>query len=100
MHTYLPSQFLPTLRDNAPTILVEGPSSELDFPDLEEAVGAAFINDTKVDSPFAKLTGSTLAEKQETDSKGIHLQRKIDELVRELELRQSEYASNLREQEN
>jgi hypothetical protein len=91
---------LPTLRDNTPTILLEGPSSELDFPDLEDAVGAAFLNDTKVNSPFGQLTGPVSTEKQETDGKSTHLQRKIDELVKELELRQSEYASNLREQEN
>lgn len=91
---------MPTLRDNTPTILVEGPSSELDFPDLEDAVSATFLNDTKVENPFGKLAGPFSTEKQEIDGKNTHLQRKIDELVKELELRQSEYASNLREQEN
>jgi hypothetical protein len=49
VHTYLPSQFLPTLRDNAPSISIEGPKSEHDFPDLEDAVSASLLNEIKVD---------------------------------------------------
>ncbi len=94
VHTYLPSQFLPTLRDNAPTIVVEGPRSELDFPDLEDAVVASLFNEIKIDNPFRVASHNSI-ETNENDN-----QRKVDEMVKELELRQAEYASNLREQEN
>ena len=38
VHTYLPSQFLPNLRDAAPTLTLEGPANELEFPNLEDAL--------------------------------------------------------------
>jgi hypothetical protein len=36
VHTFLPSSFLPQLRDSAPEILLEGPNNELDFPRIED----------------------------------------------------------------
>jgi hypothetical protein len=36
VHTYLPSSFLPGLRDGAPELSLEGPSSEFDFPRIED----------------------------------------------------------------
>lgn len=77
----MPSQFLPTLRDNAPTIIIEGTASELDFPDLEDAVNVAYIADTKVDSPFQTYVDRVMNEGSD------HLNKKIEELNRELELR-------------
>jgi hypothetical protein len=32
--------------------VVEGPRSELDFPDLEDAVAASLFNEIKIDKPF------------------------------------------------
>jgi hypothetical protein len=36
VHTYLPSSFLPGLRDGAPELSLDGASSELDFPRIED----------------------------------------------------------------
>jgi len=54
-----------------------------------------YISDCKVESPFQGGNGGSLQGDQGDGSK-----RKIDELIKELELRQAEYASNLREREN
>ena len=48
VHTYLPSQFCPQLRDNAPELNLEGPSSEYNFADVKDAV----TNYEQVVSPF------------------------------------------------
>lgn len=53
VHTYLPSQFLPNLRDAAPNLVIEGPSNELEFPNMEESVQTQYLADCKVESPFA-----------------------------------------------
>jgi hypothetical protein len=36
VHTYLPSSFLPGLKDGAPELRLEGPSSEFEFPKIED----------------------------------------------------------------
>ena len=38
VHTYLPSQFCPQLRDNAPELNLDGSASEYSFPDVRDAV--------------------------------------------------------------
>ncbi len=38
IHTYLPSQFCPQLRDQAPELILEGTASEYSFPDVKDAV--------------------------------------------------------------
>ena len=48
VYMYLPSQFLPALKDDTPVIRVDGPSAELDFPQLDEIVNSAYVADTIV----------------------------------------------------
>lgn len=55
VHTYLPSQFLPQLRDGPPSLILEGSSNELDLPNLEDAINPVYLQDAKVDSPFSAL---------------------------------------------
>jgi len=38
VHTYLPSQFVPQLRDQVPELVLEGTSSDYSFADVRDAV--------------------------------------------------------------
>ena len=38
VHTYLPSQFVPQLRDQVPELVLEGTASEYGFQDVRDAV--------------------------------------------------------------
>ena len=49
VHTYLPSQFCPQLRDNVPELSLDGSASEYSFADVKDAV----TNFEPVKSPFA-----------------------------------------------
>ena len=49
VHTYLPSQFCPQLRDQVPDLLLEGTASEYSFADVRDAVPSY----EPIESPFA-----------------------------------------------
>ena len=49
IHTYLPSQFCPQLRDNVPELTLDGSASEYSFADVKDAV----INIEIIKSAFA-----------------------------------------------
>ena len=110
VHTYLPSQFCPQLRDNAPELHLEGSASEYNFADVKDAV----TNYEPVKSPFdgmgeydqnpqsrppsARESPAEINIAQSNTSNS-EMAKKIKELTTELQLRQGEYSSNLKEKE-
>lgn len=71
---------MPALRDPAPDLTVEGPSRELEFPDLEDALTPAVLADIEVRSPFQQSESLKIAFKPSEKSNESNLQRKINEL--------------------
>jgi hypothetical protein len=61
VHTYLPSQFCPQLRDQVPEVVLEGPSNEYDFADVADAIKDPSA-DIDVKSPFQFEKGSASAK--------------------------------------
>ena len=62
VHTYLPSQFCPQLRDQVPDLLLEGAASEYSFADVRDAVPGY----EPIESPFkSRQTQSTNHREQE-----------------------------------
>jgi len=98
VHTYLPSSFCPQLRDQAPELSLEGAPSEYNFPDLDDVLA-----DVSLSSPFedqsSKPNGALGKDDNHQNARISELVRKVGELSRELELRQGEYSSNLKEKD-
>ena len=86
IHTYLPSQFCPALRDQAPELILDGPSSEVCFADVRDA-----IRDYEdLVSPFQRQNNSPASPGEGAGDRALRS---------ELNLQSEEYMSNLREKE-
>ena len=109
VHTYLPSQFCPSLRDNAPELSLDGPASEYSFADVKDAVThfepikSAFESDSN--GEYGQNPQSARPSNHENEfnvgfSKDeSEMAKKIKELTTEMQLRKGEYTSNLKEKE-
>ena len=107
VHTYLPSQFCPQLRDQAPELVLEGTSSDYSFADVRDSVQ----NYESLTSPFQSRQtnqdavspnnpGSGAQAAGEATGDNRELRNEVQALGSELDLRQEEFSSNIREKES
>lgn len=81
----LPSEFIPQLREQAPSIKLEGGNKDYDLPDIE---------DTEVDF-FEDYKGFAIGQGNFDGNDGF--QKKYQELLKEVTLLKDEHKSNVKD---